>query len=79
MRSRLAAGSPLVRRKLLQDVLGGFDELCSLPNQPVTAPGLRGMDRTRNREYFPALLACQASRDQGPALDCRLDNQYTLR
>jgi len=48
------------RSELSQNVIGTLDELCTLPNQMMTASRQRVMNRAGNGEYFAALLTRQA-------------------
>ena len=43
--------------KLVEDVIGAFDEFGAAPDQRMTAPGKRIVDRTRDGKHLASLRA----------------------
>src|ERR1700681_5098540 len=61
--------------KLVEDVIGAFDELGAAPDQRMTVPGKRIVDRPRDGKHLASLRAGQACGNQRAAVARRLDHQ----
>ncbi len=62
--------------QLLDDIVGGIDQLCAIANQLMATLGQRIVNRARQREHLPPLLRRQSGGNQGTTPGGRLDHQH---
>src|SRR5215471_14296145 len=65
--------------QFLQYVLGGFHELRSVADQPMSALGEGGVNGPRNREHFASLLRREARGDERAAVQRGFDDEHASR